>query len=340
MHSEMAQLRQAGVFIWGDKLMRILVLGAAGFIGRRLVAALAAEPWAEPIAAIHRRTVQSPGELKTIRVDSTSPGSLTAAISDTDAVVNCVTGDGGTIATGARVLFECARSRSPPPMIVHLSTMSVYGSATGLVDETAPLREDIGWYGLAKIQAERQARDYAACGASVVILRPGCVYGPGSYLWTQRIAALLRQGRLGDLGAAGDGHCNLVYIDDVVQAAVRSLRTQAAWGQTFNLADPQAQTWNWYFSCFARALGAVPVARISARRVRFEGRVLAPPLKLAQIMCAKLGLRSSSFPPELMPPSLIRLFGQDIVLECSQAERILAIRWTPIADGLRRSAER
>jgi nucleoside-diphosphate-sugar epimerase len=318
--------------------MRVLVLGSAGFIGRRVVAALAAESWAEPIAAIHHHQAATAPRVRTLQVDSTRPESVTAALSQVDAVVNCVVGNGATITTGTQVLLDCALAQPRPPAIVHLSTMSVYGSATGVVNETADLRDDLGWYGAAKIDAERRVRDYAAGGAPAVILRPGCVYGPGSRQWTRNIASLLAQGRLGDLGAAGDGHCNLVYVDDVAQAVVRALQTTAASGQTFNLADPQARTWNWYFTAFAQELGLSPVARISGGRIRFEGRVLAPFLKVMQILCGRLRLASPKFPPEPIAPSMIRLFRHDIVLDSAKAERILGLRWTPITQGLQLAA--
>ena len=119
-----------------------------------------------------------------MKVDTLDAASVAAALAGCDAVVNCVAGSAAAIADGARVLFECAAQRSPKPVVVHLSTISVYGSATGRVDEHEPPRADIGWYGKAKIEAERHAAAYAAGGGSVVVLRPGIVYGPDSVLWT------------------------------------------------------------------------------------------------------------------------------------------------------------
>ena len=48
-------------------------------------------------------------------------------------------------------------------------------------------------------------REAMAGGLDAAILRPALVYGRGSALWSERVARLLRAGRLGDLGAAGDG---------------------------------------------------------------------------------------------------------------------------------------
>ena len=122
--------------------------------------------------------------------------------------------------SATKALFEAAERMTPAPRIIHLSTMSVYGSPTGLVDETAPLRGDLGPYSAAKVAAEATAAAYP----HAVMLRPGCVFGPGSEQWSIRIARLLLERRLGDLGAAGDGFCNLVHVGDVVMAILRASR--------------------------------------------------------------------------------------------------------------------
>src|SRR5207237_284416 len=116
-------------------------------------------------------------------------------------------------------------------------------------------------------------------GERAVVLRPGIVYGPGSAQWSERVARWLHAGRIGDLGACGDGYCNLVHVSDVCAATLKALGTRDAAGRAYNLGSPQPPTWNEYFVEYGRALGAVPVRRISRRRLRIETKILAPPLK-------------------------------------------------------------
>jgi len=312
---------------------QVLVLGADGFIGRRVVAALAACDWAEPVAAGRRPPPPSADGLRRIRLDATDEGALAAALNDVDGVVNCIAGSAETIAAGAHALFAAA-ARSGYPRVVHLSTMSVYGSATGDIDETAALRGDLGAYAEAKVAAERAAAAYPGA----VLLRPGCVYGPGSPQWSERIAQWLLARRVGDLGAAGDGYCNLVHVDDVVQAVLRGLSHPAAEGQAFNLATPEPPTWNEYFVSYAKALGAVPARRVPARRLKLETRVLAIPLKVAEIAARKLHLSMRSL-PQPIPPSLARLWQQEIRLSTRKAEGLLGLRWKPVETGLRETAD-
>jgi nucleoside-diphosphate-sugar epimerase len=313
--------------------LRVLVLGADGFIGQHLLGALAASDWASPIAAGRRAPAANGGSaIARLQLDATDEDALYQALQDVDAVVNCIAGSAHTIVTGARALFVAAERQSTPPRVLHLSSMAVYGAVTGIVPESAPLLGEDP-YGQAKIAAE------ALCGhyAPTVILRPGIVYGPRSRQWTQRIARWLVARRLGDLGAAGDGVCNLVYVGDVVTALSQALRLPGLEGQAFNLAMADPPTWNEYLIGFARALEAVPVARIGRRRLKIESKLLAPPLKIAEILCHKARISSIGL-PEAIPPSLLRLFRQDMRLDVTRAEQSLQMRWTALAEGLQHSA--
>lgn len=314
-------------------IRRVLVLGAGGFIGRRVVAALAAAPWARPVAALHRAPLER-DDVETVRLDAADPAALQPALNGVDAVVNCIAGNARTIVATARTLFAGAALAPSRPRVVHVSTMAVYGSAVGRVDEGAALRGDHGAYAAAKVEAERCAAGWD----DVVTLRPGCVYGPGSAQWSERIARLLQARRVGDLGAAGDGACNLVHVDDVVAAVLLALRRPRIAGHAFNLGLPQAPTWNEYFVAFGRALGAVPVRRIPARRLALEARLWAPPLKVAEIIAARLGRPAGDRIPPPIPPSLLRLWGQDLRLDVRKAEDMLGLSWTPLDAGLRTTA--
>jgi nucleoside-diphosphate-sugar epimerase len=300
-------------------------LGASGFIGSRAVKALEASDWAIPIPASRRSG---------LKLDATDAAQLKLAMNDTAGVVNCVAGAPETIIKNARALFSAAASMPQRPRVVHLSSMAVYGAAVGLIDEAHPAVGELSPYGSAKLEAELLAKAHA----STVILRPGIVYGPESAQWSARIAQLLCAHRLGDLGSGGDGHCNLVYVEDVVEAIVQGLRRPDIEGRPFNLSTPAPPTWNEYFIRYAQALGAVPVSRIGRRRLRIEGKLLAPPLKIAEILLSKASRPLARRLPQPIAPSLLRLFAQEIALDVSSAERALGMRWTPLDEGLRQSA--
>ncbi|WP_338615865.1 NAD-dependent epimerase/dehydratase family protein [Pigmentiphaga sp. CHJ604] len=308
---------------------RILILGATGYVGRSLVTRLARSGWAQPVAGV-RRAVDF-GDVPTVQCEATDVTALTAALRDASAVVSCVAGSAGVMTAHAEALARALMAAPAAPRLVFLSSMAVYGDAVGLVDEAWPL-SGTGEYGQAKVTAEKTL----ARVSDAVVLRPGCIFGPGSPQWTERVGRLLMARRLGDLGAMGDGYSNLVFIDDVTAAIEAALRRPSnVSSSVFNLAMPGAPRWNDYFIAFGERLGAVPVPRIPEWRMRIETRLLAPPLKVLEIVSARLGRREGVPPP--IPPSLLRLWGQDIRLDVSKATHGLGVQWTPLDEGLRQA---
>ncbi|HEX3397402.1 MAG TPA: NAD-dependent epimerase/dehydratase family protein [Steroidobacteraceae bacterium] len=283
---------------------QVLVLGAEGFVGRRLTAKLHGMGW-EPAA----------------KFDTA------------DAIVNAAYGRPAKIRTSANALFDRAASHPARPRIVHLSSMTVYGSASGIVDEGSELRADLGDYSAAQLEAERRAAAYPNC----VVLRSSCEYGPSCPQWSERIARLLKSRRLGDLGAQGDGYCNLVYIDDLVAAIIAAIRRPGIEARVFNVAAPEPITWNDYFLRFARALGAVPLRRIGAHRLRWETKALAPPLQILELIAQRLHLPLST--PPVLSPSLARLCEQEIRLDSRLSTEQLGLSYISLDEGLARTAQ-
>jgi len=315
--------------------MRVLVLGGSGYVGSRLCAMLRDSGWASPVSASSRsRTTGA----ESLRVDTTDSASLTLALQDVDAVVNCVAGSAAAIAQGAQALAQACLA-SGCGRIVHLSSMAVYGTLEGAVREEAPNDPSLGWYARAKCEAEAHMAAFARAGGTVVTLRPGCVWGPGSELWVGRIARFLRAGRLGDLGAAGDGWSNLVHVDDVCNSVLAALRLPQPDGEirTYNLAAPDSPRWNEYFIDLALAIGATPVRRISPLQLRIDALLAGPPLKLAQMALARIGLPSQVI-PDALPPGLLGLWERHLWLDSKSAQRDLGLQWTAYVDGLKQSA--
>jgi nucleoside-diphosphate-sugar epimerase len=312
---------------------KVLVLGANGYVGQAVVRALQGADWAAPVAGV--RGASRLAGVDSVRLDATDSAALAEAAGNVGAIVNCVAGSPATMVAGARALRTALEPMgADAPRLVHFSSMAIYGGATGVVDEDRPSGANLSGYAGAKVDCEALLADLP----NVVILRPGCIYGPASPQWSDRIASLLAHRRIGDLGAAGDGCSNLVYIDDVVEAVLQAVQRADVGGGVFNLAMAQAPSWNDYFVAFGRRLGAVPVARIGPRRLKLETKLLAPALKIMEIGAGRLRLNTRRLPPPI-PPSLLRLWGQDIRLSSARAQQQLGMTWTPLAKGLGEAAD-
>lgn len=318
--------------------MKILVLGSTGYIGTHLMNALQQATWAGPTGASRTNHSRATDGVDWLALDTRDGAALARSLKGFEAVVNCVAGDRVSIAQGARDLAAAA-STAGCRRIVHLSTMSVYGAAEGVVQEDLALSQPAGWYGDAKRQAETHMHDFTKNGGEVVVLRPGCVFGRGSELWVGRTGRWLEAGRLGDLGVSGDGWSNLVSIDDVCQAVMSALKLDVVPGShpTFNLAAPDSPRWNDYFVDLAVAIGAIPVRRIGSRRLLLDSLVASPPLKIAELLWRYAGKPSGTL-PEPIPPALMKLWGQQIRLDAQPATQELGIAWTSYADALQCSA--
>lgn len=318
--------------------MKVLVLGGSGYIGKQLSDMLRATAWAKPVVACRRHIHSSEATASWVRVDTCDLVSLTRVLQGFDAVVNCVAGNARSIADGSRVLVQAALA-ARCPRIIHLSTMSVYGALEGLIHEDAELDAGHGWYARAKCEAETHMAEFVRCGGEVVMLRPGCVFGPGSELWVGRVGRWLHSGRLGDLGIAGDGWSNLVHIDDVCRALMAALQlpVQRAELPVFNLAAPDSPRWNDYFVDLSLEIKATPVRRIAPGQLQLDTRLLSPPLKIAEMVFKHLGVLTSPL-ADPMPPGLVRLWGQHIRLDAALAVEKLGLAWTPYTVGLTSSA--
>ncbi len=285
----------------------VLLLGADGYVGKQVALALPSDGW-------------QPVEL-TVFDEQT----LLTAMQNASAVVNCVTGSVNTITLAAKMLSQCWGKLAQPPRLIHMSTMSVYGRLTGLVNEATPLPPDLAEHPAAEAAAEKLL---SSCGV-IVTFRPGRVFGPGSEQGTVRIARLLLAHRLGDLGPAGDGYYNLVHVGDVVQAVLLALQRTTVESTVFNLGIDDPPTWNEFLVKFGIALGAVPVRRITPRRLWLEQNVFAPPLKIAELIARAVGMDPARLPGP-MPPSFMRTLRQELRLDTRRAAAQLGLRWTSV----------
>jgi nucleoside-diphosphate-sugar epimerase len=325
--------------------MNVLVLGGSGYIGSRLVALMRADGRDTPVCASRHTDARTESGSGALRLDTRDEAALTDALYGMDAVVNCVTGSASAIVGGAYALARAARA-ARVPALVHLSSMVVYGEQQHVVDEASPLGTPRGWYARAKQTAERQMLALARSTSAqaplprVTVLRPGCVWGPGSALWVGRIVRWLRQGRLGDLGEDGDGWTHGVLVDDVCQAVLQALRRPAAIGvpRVLNLAAPDSPRWNTWFTDLALAMGATPLRRIRPSQLRADACLLGPPLHATGQAMRWLARYAPVLPPQALPepitPGLLRLWRRQLKMDASAATHMLDLAWTPYPRAL------
>jgi nucleoside-diphosphate-sugar epimerase len=154
-------------------------------------------------------------------------------------------------------------------------------------------------------------------------------------LWVDRIGLLLKSGRLGDLGLLADGWSNLVHVQDIGTAVARAIQGGVIGLAVYNLSAPDSPRWNEYFRDFSLAARMVPLRYKTGFSMYLESRVLAPPLYALNRVLGSSALAPST--TQSIPPSLLRLFRQQIRLDSARASRELGLDWTLYRDGLAES---
>ncbi len=276
---------------WQGK--QVLVTGANGFVGLSLVARLAAE------GACVRGLVRS--EVKGAEVASLGAepivGDLTDSVSLKHAVEGCsVVFNVGAAMRGSadvqvavnvdavRLLVDVCH-KAGVDRLVHVSSIATYGfDRRGVMTEGMPLRPGSDYYAQTKTLGERTLFQRGSeLGLSVVVVRPGMIYGPRSGFWTGKIFRLMRR-RPALLPGKGRTYCPVIYIGDLVDLMLIVATHPAADGEAFNAVSDELTTWRQYLGAYAAMAGhqifisvPVPVLRVLAFVVqRFLGLLGRP----------------------------------------------------------------
>jgi nucleoside-diphosphate-sugar epimerase len=146
--------------------------------------------------------------------------------------------------------------------LVYISSLAVLGTKHHHgTDESAPYAKTGDAYSDAKIESERLVRAFADEGrVATVVLRPGFVYGPGDRQFIPRLLDSLATRRFVFVGD-GSKLLNVVYIDDLVQAALLAADTPSAAGEAFNITDGTETTLREFVTLVCEHTGLPPPTR-------------------------------------------------------------------------------
>ncbi len=285
----------------------IVVLGASGFLGRRLVRALVERGL--PVTAVVRRPHRLPAELaapglRLVRADLERPAELRGAVRGARCVLHLATGSGADWAAieramvrGSIQLAEAALLAGVRRFVFVSSTAALYlGADAGSVVEddlpcdSRPLSRAI--YARGKILAERALLDlHRERGLPLVIARPAVVLGAGAPMQHSGLGLWVRDNHCVGWGR-GATPLPVVAVDDVVDALVR-LTTFAGTGLEGRALNLSADT-----GLSARRI-VEELRTATGRDLCFHARPLAlsQALEIGKWLVTKVGRRpGASFP--------------------------------------------
>ena len=337
---------------------KILVTGAGGFIGGRMVEIMHQLGTGAVRAGMRRwatgaRIGRLPVEL--VRCDIRDATQVKDALEGVTHVVHCAVGEHSSTVEGTRVLLEGAR-QAGVERFVHLSTVDVYGIPDGPVTESHELQVTGRAYGDSKIEAEKACQEAASRGVPVTILRPTLVHGPFSATWTVAYAQRLQKRPWLVAESDAQGTCNLVYVDDVVGAALAAFDADTEPGEALNINGSERPTWHQYLSALNAAMGIPPLVSASPAAARAKAGLVLPFRKAAKFGITHfqkqiIGLsQSSQLARSVMVkaeglirttpvPSEFAVYGREVSFETDKAERLLGYEPRfPMSDALELTA--
>lgn len=251
--------------------LSVCVLGGTGFIGRSLVARLAADGHQVKVLTRDRAGARDLLVLPTVRLvraDVHDPGVLEREFNGCAVVVNLV----GILnerrpGHGSRE-FRRVHTELTMKVVAACRAAGVqrYLHMSGLKADSA---RGPSHYLRSKGEAEDFIRrECAAAGPEFVIFQPSVVFGPRDE-FVNRFAAILRV-LPGVLPlACADAKFAPVYVMDVAEAFARCLELEAAAGQTYQLCGPEVLTLGEIVARAAQGLGLrrwiVPLPRWLSR---------------------------------------------------------------------------
>ncbi|MXS86197.1 NAD-dependent epimerase/dehydratase family protein [Nitrosomonas sp. HPC101] len=206
----------------------VAVTGATGFIGRVLVAKLAASGWR--VRALARRVSSQEDNpfIEWISGDLGCSGALCNLVSGTEAVIHCAGAIRGkswadfyqTNVIGTSNILQAASDTASCSRFLHISSLAA----------REPL---LSWYARSKFEAEEQVSRFTQLAS--VIYRPAAVYGPGD----KAMLPFFQSMRYGILPVPGNpgNRFGLIHVDDLVAAICCWLETDHPMIGTYAIDD-------------------------------------------------------------------------------------------------------
>lgn len=222
--------------------MKVLVTGAAGFIGSHLVARLIAEGHA--IRALVRASTAAqrldPSYVEIVRGDACNSQDVERAMDGCHLVFHMavVRGNRDITVGGAKTVARAA-VRTGVRRLVFPSSTRVYGlSRQGTLDERTPVRPDSA-HGRFKAEAEQAILESPAKNPVAVIARLPLVLGPGGSAWRGVVQAVA-SGRFRLIGA-GNNHYHPADVSDVIDGLLLCGTVRGIEGRTYILAGAESR---------------------------------------------------------------------------------------------------
>ncbi len=253
--------------ITGENIAQpVLVTGATGFIGNRVVHKLLQTGVAVKILALPGEAIPAEwvDKVEIARGSISDPLAVEKAAAGAKTIIHLVAivtdwGDEKKYweftVEGSRLIFEQAIKNNA--RVVLAASIVVYGDKiySQPCPEETSYGKTFGPYSRTKQAQEKLAWDYYKNkGMKLTVVRPANVYGPRSGPWLHDVINVLKSGSPG-LISGGNMNAGLAYVDNVADILILAGSTEKAIGRAYNASDGINVTWKQYFADIANMIG-------------------------------------------------------------------------------------
>jgi len=325
--------------------MKVLVTGAGGFLGPRIVESLLLQgctdlrlQFRQPprdglLAGLQERYPQA--HIETVTGNLLARGASEPMVRDVNCVIHAAAGTRGAAADmflnsviGSRNLLDACLATKPAKFVL-VSSFSVYNTEHlrrgSLLTESAPTEPTgvpKGAYGFAKTQQELLVRRYVEQGlAAPIVLRPGVIYGPGGGAFSARVG-LSAMGRFIRLG--NRGLLPLTYVENCADAIARAA-LEAPPGATYNVVDDELPTCGEFLRQYRREVSALKVLPVPYPIFLMGARLLS-----------SYNRKSKGQLPDLFSPQVVRSMYRPLQYSNAALKSIGWRQRVPTPEGMRR----
>ena len=233
--------------------MRVLLLGAAGFIGRELLAALAANGH-RVTAVVRRRPDVAPlGAYAIATVDlnlATDPAGWMEHLADCDAVVNCA----GVLQAARSQSIDAIHARAPIALFQACETAGVRRVVQ--ISAISAERAAGTAYALSKLAADDYLRSTTL---EWTVVRPSLVIARGAYGGTAFFRALAALPFAIPVPGGGRQEFQPIHVRDLARVVLAAIEGDALVRKTIDPVGPEKVSLRRVLEDYRRWLGLAPV---------------------------------------------------------------------------------